>query len=97
MKDQRFVYSTFCTFHGPIQQARPAMFGIPGCPSCGSPLFEMPSQDHWDRQISEYAAKKNDPDYPAFMKWFGAQRPCRPFRTQADFDALRAEFNASPR
>lgn len=97
--DHRYVYSAGCTFHGSIDEI--GTKGGPGhrlpcCPSCGSMLFEMPTKEQWDRQIADYAKKKNDPQYAAFMKWFGALRPCRPFRNQTQFDALRAEFNALP-
>ena len=94
--DKRYVYSASCTFHGPISSvgSTGGKIRLPCCPSCGSMLFEHESKEVWDRQIEEYATKKDDSDYPEFMAWFGALRPCRPFRTQQQFDALRAEFNA---
>jgi hypothetical protein len=100
--DRRYVYSAGCTFHGPIYDIGTktprdgSNHRLPCCPSCGSMLFEMETQEQWDRQIQEFA-KKEDPAYPAFMAWFGALRPCRPVRNQADFDARRAEFDALPK
>jgi hypothetical protein len=89
--DKRYVYSAGCTFHGPIDQIGtkgPPGMSLPCCPSCQSMLFEMETEKQWHEQIAAHAAKKQDPNYAAFMKWFGALRPCRPFRNQAQFDAL---------
>ena len=95
--DRRYVYSAGCTFHGSIDEiGTKGPHNLPCCPSCGSMLFEMPTKEKWDALVEDHAKKKNDPQYPVFVKWFGALRPCRRFRNQADFDALRAEFNSLP-
>lgn len=97
--ERRYVFGAFCSFHGPIQEAGRLptrnSLTLPCCPSCGKILYELESKEDWDRLVLNHAEKKKDPNYPAFMEWFGAQRPCRPMNNQKDFDGLRAEFDAT--
>ena len=51
--DTRYCYGACCTWHGPIQNTINSS-GIPGCPHCGGPLFEMKSKEEWNARAEEF-------------------------------------------
>nr|WP_294577496.1 hypothetical protein [uncultured Rhodopila sp.] len=67
MTDTRFVYGARCTWFGPIAEIG-KRGGIPACPHCGSPLYEMPNEAMWWRVVDKHEAAGN-PGYRAFVEW----------------------------
>lgn len=64
-KDQRIVYG-ICTWWDSIDKAA-NKDGLPCCPHCGSPLFEMSSIEEWNSKVNEH--EKKDPGYAKFVEW----------------------------
>lgn len=90
--DPRITYSAGCTWWGRIQDTK-CYNNIPGCPHCGSPLYEMPSIDHWNASVHQYATENNDPLYPDFITWLKQQR-CQPL-SQGGASIMRRMFDRS--
>lgn len=79
--DPRIVYGARCTWWGAIDQAAPgrplgaiegalagAVGGIPGCPHCGGPLFEVVDEATWWAGVDKHEAER-DPGYRGFIEW----------------------------
>lgn len=64
-KDTRYCYGAVCTWHGPIKHTINSS-GIPGCPHCGGPLFQMESKEEWDSKAKEFG---EDQDLPFYFDW----------------------------
>lgn len=87
----RIVYSVRCSWWDSIakvgtRDGTPG--GLPCCPFCGSPLFEMADEDEWWTAIAEAAVERGS-DYPAFIAW-GRGR-CYPTLDRA-YTAFREEL-----
>lgn len=66
MKDTRYVYGARCAWNGPIQSVGKTDTGPPVCPHCGSPLFEMET-DEWWAGVDRYDAVH--PGYRKMVEW----------------------------
>lgn len=87
MKDKRIVYGARCLWWGSIHEVKEITgYGIPGCPHCGSPLFEVDSIETWNAGIEKYS--KNDPQYAQFVDWLRTHH-------RTNFDTARKEFDES--
>lgn len=76
--DTRVVYSAKCSWFGPIQEAGVSgHMGLPCCPHCGSPLFEVPSKEVWDNSVSKF--DKIHPGYKDYINWLASLETCLPF------------------
>ena len=51
--------------------------GLPCCPYCGSILFEVPSQAHWDHGVDKHEAAGHT-GYRDFLAWTRTQKKCWP-------------------
>jgi len=65
--DTRIVYSVHGTWWDSIDKVS-TKNGLPVCPHCGSPLFEMESEDVWWAGVDRYEANGH-PGYRAMMEW----------------------------
>lgn len=65
-KEKMVVFCSLCTFWGDISAAAKSDSGIPVCPECGFPLYEMPKYE-WDTNVSRYDA--GHPGYAEMMRW----------------------------
>lgn len=71
--DTRLVYSMRGTWWDSIANVALSSPGQPGhripcCPCCGSPLFEMDSEDEWWAGVDKYEADGH-PGYRAMTEW----------------------------
>lgn len=66
--DTRYVYSARCTWNGPIQAVGKLPSGLPCCPQCRSPLFELPSELEWTKAAHAYE-REGHTGYASFMTW----------------------------
>jgi len=82
--DTRIVYSAHGTWWDSIDKVSTNR-GIPCCPHCGSPLFEMESEEPWWEGARRYEANGH-PGYVDMMKW--ARGRC--FPTMAALEAAYA-------
>lgn len=89
--DTRVVYGATCTYWGGIYSIHMAPgIGIPVCPHCFRPLFEMENEE----AFMEGARKHEEgghPGYVAFITWLKG-KPC--YRT---FTAAMADYIAAQR
>lgn len=93
--DNRHTYSVSCSWNGPIAEVGNNA-GLPGCPHCGSMLFEGATSE-WNQSVNDYAEKVNDIQYPVFMRWLSTRGKCSPLRCPADLVVLREEFDKLPK
>ncbi|TAL28984.1 MAG: hypothetical protein EPN98_21315 [Phenylobacterium sp.] len=88
--DRRIVYGANCVWWDSIDKVAakptPSGRGLPCCPHCGSVLMEVPSIEHWNRNMDRYEADGH-PGYRAMMEW--SRGKCFPTMT-----ALRAAHEA---
>lgn len=91
--DTRYCYSATCTWNGPIQETKPVN-GIPGCPHCGSPLYEVATPKVWWDSVDKYAREKPDPEYMNFMWWLRqiSKTECTPLRPDG-YQRMRERSN----
>lgn len=81
--DQRIVYGAGCTWwdgiyavgHIPGTGSPFNPRGIPGCPHCTSPLFEIENEAAWWESVDLYEAAGH-PGYRAMIEW--ARGKCFP-------------------
>ena len=64
--DTKYCYGACCTWHGPIQNAIDSG-GIPGCPYCGGPLYQMDNKDIMDERVAEFQETRN---LPFYAEWY---------------------------
>jgi hypothetical protein len=75
--DTRVVYGAHCSWWDSIDNAgRVPGSSLPGCPYCGSPLYEAPNIDEYLK-----GAYERGDDYVAMLMWLRG-REC--FRSLAD-------------
>ncbi len=70
--DPRIVYSAGCSWWDSIENATVnarSPHGLPACPGCGSPLFEIDSEAEWWRQVDHHAEVTEDPEYRPMIEW----------------------------
>lgn len=93
-EDKRYVYCTFCTWHGPIQEVRSGY--IPGCKFCGAPLFEHDSKEVWDSQADKFM--KVHPEFSRYKEWLEFLRenpvPLRNWDWKSSYKEWEEEQNA---
>lgn len=71
--DPRIVYGGCCVWWDSIANAGTTPSGLPGCPRCGSPLFEVASALVWWTNVDSYAEREGDTEYRAFIEWLRGQ------------------------
>lgn len=84
--DPRVVYGALCAWWDTIDKVH-LWLGLPACPVCHGPLFEMESLEVWWSGARIYAAGKGDTEYLAFLEW--SRGKC--FKSYAE---ARAAFEA---
>lgn len=67
MKDTRIVYGARCTWWDSIDKIGKLPGGLPCCPHCNSPLFEMESETEWFDSVDRYA--QTHPGYREKIEW----------------------------
>lgn len=67
-QDTRIVSGARCTWWDSIDKAGKTSSGLPGCPHCGSPLFETSSIEAWNKGVQEYEAAGH-PGYAKRIAW----------------------------
>jgi len=94
VRDDRIVYGLRCTWWDGIEKVgrlgkRPReVETIPGCPHCGSGLFEMPTPEVWWDGVVKYEADGHD-GYRSFVEWMKGK--CFP-----NIQAAQAAYQAKP-
>lgn len=74
MADTRIPYGIRCTWWDSISKVAltapsgPHGIRIPCCPHCGSPLFEVESEQVWFEGVDRHEANGN-PGYRAMVEW----------------------------
>lgn len=68
MADERIVYGARCAWWDSIDQIATTTSGLPLCPHCGSPLFEVANEREWWVGVDRYEAAGN-PGYREFVMW----------------------------
>lgn len=71
----KVVYAVNCTWWDTIDKAGKNPNGLPVCPKCGSPLFEMESEELWWAGVTAHESQ-NNPGYAKFIEW--ARGKCFP-------------------
>lgn len=84
IKDQTIVYG-LCTWWDSIDKTD-ANGGLPLCPHCGSPLFEVVDEEAWWRGVDRRETE-GDPGHRAFVEWLRGK--C--FRNRSDARASYEE------
>jgi len=70
VEDTRIVYGAGCSWWDSISAAGSTASGLPCCPHCGSPLFEVASEGEWWAGVDRHEATALDGDgYRAFVEW----------------------------
>lgn len=68
MKDRRIVYGARCLWWDSIDRVAAAPSGLPICPHCGSPLFELDNILIWWQGVDRHEAEGH-PGYHAMIEW----------------------------
>lgn len=88
--DTRIVYGARCSWWDSIDKVStietPSGHGLPCCPNCQSPLYEVPSEAEWFAGVNEHATK--EPGYREFIEW--ARGKCFP-----NFDVAKTAYAES--
>lgn len=93
MSDHRIVYGATCSWWDSIDKAGRTAGGLPGCPRCHGPLYEMTDGEWWvgvDRKV-----EVDDPLYREFIEWLRGRCHRGPDYVETArgiFDVERAEF-----
>ena len=73
--DTRYCYSATCTWHGSIYEVVKGYEGLPGCPHCGSVLYEYKSREEWKEQAKKFAEQfKEDSLRHIYPLWLESLR-----------------------
>lgn len=67
-RDPRIVYGARCTWWDSIDKVGRTGSGLPGCPHCGSPLFETPDEATWWAGVGAYE-RDGHPGYRELVEW----------------------------
>lgn len=67
--DPRIVYGARCSWWDTIAHVGSTEGGLPVCPFCRRPLFEVPDEATWWAGVDEHAAGEGADDYRAFIEW----------------------------
>lgn len=54
---------------GDGSQTKIEAHSLPCCPICKGVLFEFPTLEEWQKNVTAYAEKVGDPEYPEFISW----------------------------
>lgn len=78
-QDYRIVTGANCSWWGSISEVGTAGSGLPVCPQCGSPLFEVESEAVWWAQVDRFIEANPDREmvegitvadgYRDFIEW----------------------------
>jgi hypothetical protein len=63
----RIVYGATCSWWNSIDKAGRTAGGLPGCPICHGPLYEMGTGEWWAGV--DHKVKVDDPVYREFIEW----------------------------
>jgi hypothetical protein len=88
MTDTRVVYGATCSWWDTIDKAGSTVGGLPGCPHCGGPLYEVPTEAEWWAGVYK-KVEVDDPDYGEFITWLRG----RCHRGPDFFQSARAVFD----
>ncbi|MCC8949310.1 hypothetical protein H8A97_30465 [Bradyrhizobium sp. Arg62] len=92
IEDTRIVYGFRCVWWDGIEKVgskgQGPLGGLPCCPHCGSPLFEMPSPKEWWDGVERHQANGH-PGYRDFIEWLKGR--CFP-----TVQAAKAAYEAKP-
>lgn len=69
--DLRIVYGARCSWWDSIDKVATTTGlpgGLPVCPHCGSPLFEVGSETEWWAGVDQHESER-EPGYRAFIEW----------------------------
>jgi hypothetical protein len=88
--DDRYVYGVTCTWHGWICNAGSMVQpegsqlpdGLPCCPHCSGPLYELPSKAEWDVLVQSHE-DRGVKNYRVFTQWRAEQPRCYKSLAQA--------------
>lgn len=67
-QDPRIVYGARCAWWDSIDKVSTTATGLPVCPHCASPLFEIGSEAEWWLGVQRHEEAGN-PGYRAFVVW----------------------------
>ena len=87
LPDTRVVYGSRCSWWDSIDKASATGSGLPVCPFCKCPLFEMESEEEWWKNVDSHE-KKSHPGYRGMIEW--GRGKCFPgYKTlQREYEAL---------
>jgi uncharacterized protein YbaR (Trm112 family) len=66
--DTRFTYGAMCSWRGPISKVQKTYNGLPCCPYCRGPLYEIDSIEKWTDQIEAFESSGHL-GYTPFQQW----------------------------
>lgn len=89
MTDDRIVYGVGCFWWGSIKDVAVNKAGLPVCPNCQSPLFEVENQTKWDQQITAYVTKTGDTKYVEFIAWLKGKCRTNIKDARAEFESMK--------
>lgn len=69
LADPRIVCGARCSWWDSIDKAGRAPSGLPVTPCCGSPMFEVESEDEWWRVVDAHQTQTGDDSYRQFVEW----------------------------
>jgi hypothetical protein len=69
MADERIVYGARCMWWDSISKVGQRMSGVPCCPHCTGPLFEVASEGEWWAKVDQYATAQEHCGYRKFIEW----------------------------
>lgn len=81
MSDTRIVYGAVCSWWDSIDKVASKPSGLPCCPECGGPLFEVATPEDWWAGAWRYQAE-SEPGYVLFLEWLRGR--CFPGRDGLD-------------
>lgn len=88
MGDGRVVYGARCSWWDSIDRASSTGSGLPCCPYCKGPLYEVESADAWWADVRRYEADGHGHEgYEAFVTWLRG-------RCYQNTESARAQFDA---
>lgn len=95
MSDTRVVYGAVCSWWDTIDKAGQTAGGLPGCPICHGPLYEVATEAEWWAGVDKKVAV-DDPVYREFITWLRGRCHRGPNffeNARSIFDTERAEHS----